>query len=236
MLTNIPRHVGVIMDGNGRWAQLRGLPRVEGHRKGAERTKELIKAAQEVGVDVLTLYAFSLENWQRPDTEVSTLMELLHLYLTKELKEMIMEGIRFRVIGDREKLPAVIQGIIADIEERTSSNEGLTLVTALSYGGRDEILRAVKKALSEGLNPEDIDEERFETLLDTSGLPAVDLIIRTSGEKRLSNFLLWQGAYAEFYFTETLWPDFTREEFLCAIQDYQRRERRFGGIMSPSES
>jgi len=236
VLTNIPRHVGVIMDGNGRWAQLRGLPRVEGHRKGAERTKELIKAAQEVGVDVLTLYAFSLENWQRPDTEVSTLMELLHLYLTKELKEMIMEGIRFRVIGDREKLPAVIQGIIADIEERTSSNEGLTLVTALSYGGRDEILRAVKKALSEGLNPEDIDEERFETLLDTSGLPAVDLIIRTSGEKRLSNFLLWQGAYAEFYFTETLWPDFTREEFLCAIQDYQRRERRFGGIMSPSES
>ncbi|HEB75897.1 MAG TPA: isoprenyl transferase [Nitrospirae bacterium] len=235
-MTNIPRHVGVIMDGNGRWAQLRGLPRVEGHRKGAERTKELIKAAQEVGVDVLTLYAFSLENWQRPDTEVSTLMELLHLYLTKELKEMIMEGIRFRVIGDREKLPAVIQGIIADIEERTSSNEGLTLVTALSYGGRDEILRAVKKALSEGLNPEDIDEERFETLLDTSGLPAVDLIIRTSGEKRLSNFLLWQGAYAEFYFTETLWPDFTREEFLCAIQDYQRRERRFGGIMSPSES
>jgi len=224
------------MDGNGRWAQLRGLPRVEGHRKGAERTKELIKAAQEVGVDVLTLYAFSLENWQRPDSEVTTLMELLHLYLTKELKDLIMEGIRFRVIGDREKLPAVIQGIITDIEERTSANKGLTLVTALSYGGRDEILRAVKKAIAGGVKPEEINEERFETLLDTAGLPAVDLIIRTSGEKRLSNFLLWQGAYAELYFTETLWPDFTREEFLCAIQDYQRRERRFGGIMSPSES
>lgn len=236
MLTNIPRHVGVIMDGNGRWAKLRGLPRVEGHRKGAERTKELIKAAQEIGIDVLTLYAFSLENWQRPDDEVTTLMELLQLYLTKELKDLIMEGIRFRVIGDREKLPAVIQGIITEIEERTSANKGLTLVIALSYGGRDEILRAVKKAITGGVRPEEISEERFETLLDTSGLPAVDLIIRTSGEKRLSNFLLWQGAYAELYFTETLWPDFTREEFLCAIQDYQHRERRFGGIMSPSES
>ncbi|GMT47997.1 MAG: isoprenyl transferase [bacterium] len=236
MLTNIPRHVGVIMDGNGRWAKLRGLPRVEGHRKGAERTKELIKAAQEVGIDVLTLYAFSLENWQRPDDEVTTLMELLQLYLTRELKDLIMEGIRFRVIGDREKLPAVIQGIITEIEERTSANKGLTLVIALSYGGRDEILRAVKKAITGGVRPDEISEERFETLLDTSGLPAVDLIIRTSGEKRLSNFLLWQGAYAEFYFTETLWPDFTREEFLCAIQDYQHRERRFGGIMSPSES
>ncbi len=236
MLTNIPGHVGVIMDGNGRWAKLRGLPRVEGHRKGAERTKELIKAAQEIGIDVLTLYAFSLENWQRPDDEVTTLMELLQLYLTRELKDLIMEGIRFRVIGDREKLPAVIQGIITEIEERTSANKGLILVIALSYGGRDEILRAVKKAITGGVRPEEISEERFETLLDTSGLPAVDLIIRTSGEKRLSNFLLWQGAYAELYFTETLWPDFTREEFLCAIQDYQHRERRFGGIMSPSES
>ncbi len=236
MQTNIPGHVGVIMDGNGRWAQLRGLPRVEGHRTGAERTKELIKAAQEVGIDVLTLYAFSLENWQRPDDEVTTLMELLQLYLTKELKDLIMEGIKFRVIGDREKLPAVIQAIITEIEERTSANKGLTLVIALSYGGRDEILRAVKKAISGGVRPEEITEEKFETLLDTSGLPAVDLIIRTSGEKRLSNFLLWQGAYAELYFTETLWPDFTREEFLCAMQDYQRRERRFGGIMSPSES
>lgn len=236
MLTNIPGHVGVIMDGNGRWAKLRGLPRVEGHSKGAERTKELIKAAQEVGIDVLTLYAFSLENWQRPDDEVTTLMELLQLYLTKELKDLIMKGIRFKVIGDREKLPAVIQGIIAEIEERTSANKGLTLVIALSYGGRDEILRAVKKAITLGVRPEEISEERFETLLDTAGLPAVDLIIRTSGEKRLSNFLLWQGAYAELYFTETLWPDFTREEFLCAIQDYQHRERRFGGIMSPSES
>jgi len=236
VLTNIPGHVGVIMDGNGRWAKLRGLPRVEGHRKGAERTKELIKAAQEVGIDVLTLYAFSLENWQRPDDEVTTLMELLQLYLTRELKDLIMEGIRFRVIGDRGKLPAVIQGIITEIEERTSANKGLILVIALSYGGRDEILRAVKKAITGGIRPEEISEERFETLLDTSGLPAVDLIIRTSGEKRLSNFLLWQGAYAELYFTETLWPDFTREEFLCAIQDYQHRERRFGGIMSPSES
>ncbi len=230
MLTSLPRHIGVIMDGNGRWAQLRGLPRVEGHRRGAERTKDIIKAAQEVGIEVLTLYAFSLENWQRPEEEVATLMELLHFYLTTEIADLLGKGIRFRMIGDREKLPFEIQQVIADTEEMTSSGKGLTLVTALSYGGRDEIVRAVRKALSRGLSPDEMDEEGFGMLLDTAGLPPVDLIIRTSGEKRLSNFLLWQGAYAELYFTETLWPDFSKEEFLFAIQDYQRRERRFGTV------
>ena len=232
MLTNIPGHVGVIMDGNGRWAQLRGLPRVEGHRKGSERTRAVIKAAGEIGVKVLTLYAFSLENWQRPDDEISTLMELLNIYLTQDLQALIEDGVRFRVIGDRERLPQKNQAIIETAEELTSNGGGLTLVTALSYGGRDEILRAARKAMASGISPEDLDEKKFGKLLDTEDLPSVDLIIRTSGEKRLSNFMLWQGAYAEMYFTDTLWPDFTREEFLQAIQDYQKRDRRFGALIS----
>lgn len=232
MLTNIPGHVGVIMDGNGRWAQLRGLPRVEGHRKGSERTRAVIKAAGEIGVKVLTLYAFSLENWQRPDDEISTLMELLNIYLTQDLQALIEDGVRFRVIGDRERLPQKNQTIIETAEELTSNGRGLTLVTALSYGGRDEILRAARKAMASGISPEDLDEKKFGKLLDTEDLPSVDLIIRTSGEKRLSNFMLWQGAYAEMYFTDTLWPDFTREEFLQAIQDYQKRDRRFGALIS----
>jgi undecaprenyl diphosphate synthase len=231
-MSNIPRHIGVIMDGNGRWAQLRGLPRIEGHRRGAERTREIIKAAGEIGVEVLTLYAFSLENWQRPEDEVSTLMDLLNLYLTKDLKDLIRDNVRFRVIGDRTKLPPKTQAIIAAAEDLTSEGTGLTLVTALSYGGRDEILRAVKEAVSLGLTPADINEEQFDMILDTAGLPPVDLIIRTSGEKRLSNFLLWQGAYAELYFTDTLWPDFSKDEFIYAIQDFQKRERRFGAVIA----
>ncbi len=231
MLGGIPRHVGVIMDGNGRWASLRGLPRVEGHKRGAERAKDVIEAALEIGIEVLTLYAFSMENWQRPRQEVSTLMELLKLYLSKELLELLHKGISFRVIGDRSRLPEEVQKVIEEAEKYTSSASRLTLVTALSYGGRDEILRAIRKIIKQGLRPEELNEEVFESALDTAGLPPVDLIIRTSGEKRLSNFLLWQGAYSELYFTETLWPDFTKEEFLYAIQDYQRRERRFGAIM-----
>ncbi len=231
MFECIPRHVGVIMDGNGRWAQLRGLPRVEGHKRGAERTKDIIRAANEIGIGYLTLYAFSLENWQRPEEEVFSLMDLLKKYLIYEIKELLEEGIGFRAIGDLERLPADVQVLLRKSEEMTAGSPGLVVVLALSYGGRNEIIRAVRKVVELGLRPEDIDEDTFVNLLDTRGMPPVDLVIRTSGEKRLSNFLLWQAAYGELYFTDTLWPDFTKEEFLFAIQDFQRRERRFGAVM-----
>lgn len=226
----MPRHVGIIMDGNGRWAAARGLPRVEGHRRGVERSKEVIEVAAELGIRVLTIYTFSMENWQRPSSEVTTLMKLLELYLKKEIDGLIRNGIVFKTIGDIRRLPGHIQDIVREAEERTSSNKGMILVTALSYSGRSEILRAVKKILCAGVKPEELTEEVFNSYLDTAGIPAPDLIIRTSGEMRISNFLLWQAAYSEFYFTETLWPDFTKDEFLLAIQDYQRRERRFGAI------
>jgi undecaprenyl diphosphate synthase len=229
-MRKMPEHVGIIMDGNGRWAELRGLPRWEGHKRGAERAKEIIKAASELKVGVLTLYTFSLENWQRPQDEVSILMKLLELYLGKELRELMKLGIRFRAIGDLLKLPEHIQGIVKEAEERTSGLGGMTVVTALSYGGRDEILRAIKKAIHAGMDPGELTEESFSGLLDTAGLPPPDLIIRTSGERRLSNFLLWQSAYSELYFTDAFWPDFTKEEFLRAISDYQIRERRFGAV------
>lgn len=226
----IPRHVGIIMDGNGRWAELRGLPRIEGHRRGVERSKEVIEVSADLGLKALTLYAFSTENWQRPSSEVATLMKLLELYIKKELNGLIKNDIVFKTIGDILMLPEYIQGIIREAEQKTSSNKGMTLVTALSYSGRNEILRAVKKIHYAGINPEALTEEVFNSYLDTAGLPAPDLIIRTSGEMRISNFLLWQAAYSELYFTDTLWPDFTKDEFLLAIQDYQRRERRFGAI------
>lgn len=226
----IPRHVGIIMDGNGRWAELRGLPRIEGHRRGAERVKEIIEVSAELGLKALTLYAFSIENWQRPSSEVMTLMRLLEFYLKKELDTLIKNGIVFKAIGEIWRLPEHTQVIIKEAEEKTASNNGMTLVAALSYSGRNEILRAVKKALYSGVRPEELTEEVFNSYLDTAGLPPPDLIIRTSGEMRISNFLLWQGAYSELYFTDTLWPDFTKDEFLLAIQDYQRRERRFGAI------
>lgn len=232
----MPRHVGIIMDGNGRWAAARGLPRVEGHRRGVERSKEVIEVAAELGIKALTIYTFSTENWQRPSSEVTTLMKLLELYLRKEIDGLIRNGIVFRTIGDTGRLPGHIQDIIREAEERTSSNKGMILVTALSYSGRSEILRAVKRVLYAGVKPEELTEEVFNSYLDTAGIPAPDLIIRTSGEMRISNFLLWQAAYSEFYFTETLWPDFTKDEFLLAIQDYQRRERRFGAIPVRSDA
>ena len=232
----VPRHVGIIMDGNGRWAAARGLPRVEGHRRGVERSKEIIETAAELGIKALTIYTFSMENWQRPSSEVTTLMKLLELYLKKELDGLIRHGIVFRTIGDIDRLPDHIQDIVRDAEGRTSSNKGMMLVTALSYSGRSEILRAVKRVLYAGVKPEELTEEVFNSYLDTAGIPAPDLIIRTSGEMRISNFLLWQAAYSEFYFTETLWPDFTKDEFLLAIQDYQRRERRFGAIPVRSDA
>jgi undecaprenyl diphosphate synthase len=203
---------------------------VEGHKRGAERAKEIIRAASELKVGVLTLYTFSLENWQRPLSEVSVLMRLLEIYLGKELRELAKLGIRFRAIGDLLKLPEHIRAIVKDSEEKTSGLTGMTLVTALSYSGRDEILRAVRKAMHSGMDPEEVTEESFSGLLDTAGLPPPDLIIRTSGESRISNFLLWQSAYSELYFADSFWPDFTKEEFLKAISDYQGRERRFGAV------
>ena len=226
----MPSHVGVIMDGNGRWAQLRGLPRIEGHRVGAERAKEIIETSAALGIKCLTLYTFSTENWQRPNSEVSMLMKLLEIYLKKELSGLIKQGIVFRTIGETWRLPENIQSLLRKTRERTAANKGMTLVIALSYSGRSEILRAVQKVMKTGVKPEDLTEDLFSGHLDTAGLPPPDLIIRTSGERRLSNFLLWQSAYAELYFTDTLWPDFDKEEFKLAMQDFQGRERRFGGI------
>ena len=232
MLDKIPRHVAIIMDGNGRWASMRGLPRIEGHRRGADRAKEVIRAANEAGVEAITLYAFSIENWQRPPGEVSTLMKLLEIYLRSELAELVKLGIRFKAIGDTLMLPENLQSLIRETEERTAGQTGMKLVAALSYSGRNEILRAVKKAIHSRIDMSSINEETFSSLMDTSLLPDPDLIIRTSGEKRLSNFLLWQSAYSEFFFTDTLWPDFTRDEFISALTDYGIRERRFGAVSS----
>jgi len=226
----MPSHIGIIMDGNGRWAELRGLPRIEGHRRGAERSREVIDVAIELGVQCLTLYAFSTENWQRPKEEVSMLMRILEVYLRNEFDNLKKKDVMFRAIGEIWRLPENIQLLIRETEENTAGNKGLKLVAALSYSGRNEIVRAVKRAVSSGKSPLELTEEEFDAYLDTVGLPHPDLIIRTSGERRLSNFLLWQAAYAELYFSETLWPDFDRDEFMLAIQDFQGRERRFGRI------
>jgi undecaprenyl diphosphate synthase len=230
--TAIPRHIGIIMDGNGRWAEMRGLPRSEGHKRGVERVSEITKVACGAGVKTLSLYAFSLENWSRPETEISVLMKLLESFLINDLESFMENGIRFMVIGNRGRLPEKIQDLIAHVEKMTNRNSNLLVHCALSYGGRDEIVRAVKKALDEGITPDKITEEAVGSHLDTNGVPDPDLIIRTSGEQRLSNFLLWQSAYSEFFFTNTLWPDFTKEEFLEAIYQYQIRDRRFGKVRS----
>ena len=230
----IPNHVGIIMDGNGRWAELRGLPRIEGHRRGAERSKEIVDVARELGVKCLTLYVFSTENWQRPQTEVTTLMKILEIYLKNEFSGLIRKNVVFRAIGETWRLPENIQALIRETEEKSAANTGMHLVAALSYSGRNEILRAVKKIVAADVGPEEVTEDFFSSQLDTTGLPQPDLIIRTSGERRLSNFLLWQSAYAELYFTDMLWPDFDKEEFVLAIQDFQSRERRFGKVKAKS--
>jgi len=228
----IPAHVGIIMDGNGRWAELRGLPRIEGHRRGAERAREVIDVSIELGIQCLTLYAFSTENWQRPQEEVSMLMRILEIYLRNEFENLKRKNVVFRAIGEIWRLPQNIQALIRETEQNTADNTGLKLVAALSYSGRNEILRAMKRAMSSVKNAGDMSEQDFDACLDTAGLPHPDLIIRTSGERRLSNFLLWQAAYAELYFSETLWPDFDRDELMLAIQDFQGRERRFGRVFS----
>lgn len=227
-----PKHVAIIMDGNGRWAAKNGVSRGKGHRKGADAVREAIEGAINSGVSYLTLYAFSSENWNRPAEEVSDLMGLLRMYLKKEVRTLSKEGVRLRVIGQRRTLSQDIKNMIETAEEQTKANSRLTLVIALSYGSRDEIVHAVKaiaRSVKSGSQSiETIDEHSVEQALFTYGIPDPDLIIRTSGEQRLSNFLLWQSAYAEFLFTPVLWPDFTSQTFSDAVEDYMSRDRRFG--------
>jgi undecaprenyl diphosphate synthase len=224
------KHVALIMDGNGRWAKQRGLPRIEGHRNGVKRVNEIIDTAVEIGLQAVTFYTFSIENWNRPATEVRALMRILDKYLRSEMNRLHKMNIVFRAVGNIEKLPDNIRKLLSDFEELTKNNTGLILSSALSYGSRAEIVAAVKKIIKNGVSSKDINEKLFESYLYTAGIPDPDLIIRTSGEMRLSNFLLWQAAYSEFYFTETLWPDFGRKEFIAAINEYKGRERRFGAL------
>jgi undecaprenyl diphosphate synthase len=227
-----PAHVAIIMDGNGRWAQHRGLPRIAGHRRGVEAVREAIAGAHETGVRYLTLFGFSSENWKRPLGEITDLMQLLRHYLRGEIAELHKHAIRLRVIGDRSKLQSDIVTMIDSAEETTRNNDALHLTVALSYGGRSEIVAAARRiaeAVAKGeMTSDQVDEECFGRFLSTSGIPDPDLVIRTSGEQRLSNFLLWQSAYAELIFVETLWPEFTRNDFREAVREYQRRERRYG--------
>jgi len=225
-MNKFPQHVAIIMDGNGRWAKERSLPRVEGHRQGVETVEKIVEASKEIGIRYLTLYAFSEENWNRPKEEVDALMQLLRLYLAAKRSKMIREGIRFMAIGDIDSLDQEVRDEIERTREATKSGQNMTLIVALSYGARQEICRAAERLISKGVR--EVTPEILSRSLDTADIPDPDLLIRTSGEFRISNFLLWQLAYTELYFTETLWPDFTREEILRAIEEYQKRERRFG--------
>ena len=228
----VPTHVAIIMDGNGRWAQARNLPRTAGHKKGVDAVRAVVETAAEIGVSHLTLFGFSTENWKRPENEVSDLMGLLRLYLKKEVSSLAKNGIRLRIIGDRKSLPLDIQNLISESETKTAKGVRLTLIIALSYGGRADITDAVQNiaamALRGEIKPDEISEDLISENLSTAGIPDPDLVIRTSGEQRISNFLLWQSAYSEFLFEEKLWPDFGREAFLKAVDAYQLRERRFG--------
>jgi len=230
----LPRHIAVIMDGNGRWAAQRHLPRVEGHRAGIESVRDVVEGSARLGIEVLTLYAFSVENWKRPVTEVSTLMMLLKRYLRLELQTLLKNNIRFRVIGRAGELAPDIRRELAAAEEKTASNAGMLFNIALNYGGRAEIVEAARRLLESGVRADELDEERFAGFLYTAGQPDPDLLIRTSGEMRVSNFLLWQIAYAEIWVTETLWPDFRKRHLLDAILAYQKRHRRYGGITQPA--
>ena len=232
MEKNILEHIAIIMDGNGRWALSRGLPRTAGHKKGAEVLLEISKAAKQMGVKYLTVYAFSTENWKRSKDEVDTLMGLLRQYLSKDFNELVSQGIRVRFIGERDMLPSDILEKMGELEEKTKDNLQATLQVALSYGSRAEIVQAVKGVASKIKNGDmsikEIDEKTFADMLYTKDIPDPDILIRTSGEQRLSNFLLWQLAYAEFFFVDTYWPDFTGEELKQIIEKYQKRDRRYG--------
>ena len=219
------RHVAIIMDGNGRWAKQRHLPRAMGHQRGVDAVRTLVRAARQTGLEVLTLYAFSTENWRRSEDEVSTLMGLLKRYIQADLDEFVANNVRLKIIGEYRALAGDIVELLDHALERTAQNDGTTLVVALNYGSQDEIARAAAKAAAKGpITPETIEAE-----LDTAGLPPLDLLIRTSGEVRLSNFLLWQAAYAEMIFTDVLWPDFTPDHLRAALEEFSKRERRYGG-------
>lgn len=228
----LPKHVAIIMDGNGRWAKKRAFNRIRGHEEGAKSVREIVRTSRETGIQWLTLYAFSEENWKRPAYEVKALMALLKSYLKSELEEMLENDIRFRTIGRTAKLPGDVQKVLHQTMEKTAGNKGMTLSLALSYGSRQEMVdtfQILARRIQAGeISPEDVNEERIGAALYTADMPDPDLLIRTSGEYRVSNFLLWQIAYTEFYITPTLWPEFRKEEFLTAIEEYQKRERRFG--------
>ncbi len=226
----VPNHVAIIMDGNGRWARKRNLRRIFGHRQGADAVRNAVKACRELDIRYLTLYAFSVENWSRPKEEISALMKLLEGFLRKEKKEMIAEGIRLNAIGRLEDLPTSTQEEVAQTKEATKDGDELLLTMALSYGGRTEILEAVRRMMDAGVEPKEVNEENFHRYLYTDGIPDPDLLIRTSGEMRISNFLIWQVAYSEIYITPTLWPDFARRDLYEAVIEFQSRERRFGGL------
>jgi undecaprenyl diphosphate synthase len=228
----LPRHVAIIMDGNGRWAQDRGLPRIEGHRRGANAVHEVVRAARQIGVRALTLYAFSLQNWLRPPDEVTMLMALLREYIILERPEIMDNNIRLVTIGDVGRLPGLVREPLDALISDSAGNQAMTLCLALSYGGRESIVattRALCESVKRGaLSPNDITEESFQSAMQTADLPQLDLLIRTSGEVRLSNFLLWESAYTELYFTDIRWPEFGRDEFVRALESYRGRERRFG--------
>ncbi len=226
----LPAHVAIIMDGNGRWAAQRHLPRVEGHRAGIDSVRDVVETSARLGIGVLTLYAFSVENWKRPRTEVNMLMMLLKRYIRLELGTLLKHNIRFRVIGRTSELSPDVQKELEIGIRKTEQNTGMLFNIALNYGGRAEIVDAARRAMAAGVDPETLDEARFGEFLYTAGQPDPDLLIRTSGEMRVSNFLLWQIAYAEIWVTDTLWPDFRRRDLLGAILDYQKRDRRYGGI------
>ena len=235
----LPRHVAMIMDGNGRWAQKRSLNRIRGHTEGTESVREIVRTSRQIGIEIVTLYAFSTENWKRPAQEVSALMKLLKRFLKSELSEMMENEIRLNAIGAIERFPEDVREVLRQVMEATRGNRKMTLNLALSYGGRDEIVRAARQLAtqvgSDQLSPEDITEAVFSNHLYTRQMPDPDVLIRTSGEMRISNFLLWQIAYSEIFVTETLWPDFRRDEYLQILSEYQKRERRFGMTSSQTQ-
>ncbi|HEX3481487.1 MAG TPA: polyprenyl diphosphate synthase [Kofleriaceae bacterium] len=230
----LPRHVGIIMDGNGRWAERRGLPRIDGHRVGADSVRDVTRAARELGIEALTLYAFSSQNWQRPIDEVGGLMQLLRDYLLGERAEILDNAIRLEAIGDVERLPPMVREPLDELRAASAANHGMILTLALSYGGRESIARAVRAAVRDavagGLSPDEVDVERFGGYLPTARLPPLDLLIRSSGEQRISNFMLWEIAYAELVFVDVLWPEFRREHLYACLDQYAARERRFGVV------
>lgn len=236
----VPRHVAIIMDGNGRWAAARGLPRAEGHRRGVEALRRTIRVAGEIGISFVTIFSFSAENWSRPATEIVELMGLLRRFIRNDLAELHKSNVRVRIIGERQTLDPDIGRLLTEAEELTKTNDGLTLVVAFNYGARQEITRAARRIAEQVANgklvPDEITAETFGGFLDAPDLPDPDLIIRTSGEQRLSNFLLWQSAYSELVFLPTYWPDFDRATLEAAINEYQQRERRFGGLVAKTGS